>query len=157
MDKENKNLPEIKGQEEQGLAKNNEAFVLKTADLNNVETLPNLAEAKELAFDLMSSYWTPEAAGESKLCFFLKIDTRDVLDQSSGEIISLECAFFLEQKADGERSQISNGSKRLVGAILAAGIQPGTPLKITYKGKKRNRTNQFMSDDWSVKPLIIQS
>ena len=29
------------------------------------------------------------------------------------------------------------------------------PLKITYMGKKKNKTNNFQSDNWSVRPLRL--
>jgi len=116
--------------------------------------LPDLSKAQELPFDLMADYWTPIEAGENKRVFFDKIATRKVLDLQSNEPIELECAFFLEQK-DGQLKPISNGSKRLVGAIESNRIQRGTPLLITFLGKKKNATNSFQSDNWSVKPLII--
>lgn len=119
--------------------------------------LPNINGelARALPVDLMSDYWTPEEIGEQKRVFFSKIGMRKVLDQETGELIDLESAFFIEQKESGELSQVSNGSKRLVGAISSAEIQAGTPLLITYKGKKRNKSNQYSSDNWSVKPIIV--
>lgn len=126
-----------------------------TADLNS-GNLPDLNKAHEFPVDLMSEYWTPEKTGEVKRLFFDKVQPRYVKDQSTDEVIELECAFFLEQTEDGVKT-ICNGSKRLVGAIQAYDIQRGTPLLVTYKGKKRNRTNQFHSDDWSVKLLMINA
>lgn len=121
--------------------------------------LPDISEefAAALPIDLMSDYWTPEQVGEQKRVFFSEIGMRKVLDESTGELIDLESAFFIEQVASGELVQVSNGSKRLVGAIVAAQIQRGTPLLITYKGKKRNKSNKYSSDNWSVKPLIIKA
>lgn len=116
--------------------------------------LPDLNQAQEFPVDLMSDYWTPENPGETKRVYFDKIANRDVLDQESGEVIQLECAYFLEQTEDGVKT-ISNGSKRLVGALENYDIQRGTPLQITYRGKKRNRTNQFQSDNWSIKILTL--
>jgi hypothetical protein len=108
----------------------------------------------------MADYWTPEDKGESKRLFFDKIATRPVKDiQNEDVTIELECAFFLEQTTDNkgnvEVKSISNGSKRLVGALVANKIQRGTPLLITYLGKKKNSTNTFQSDSWSIKPLTI--
>lgn len=125
---------------------------LTIVDLNG--QLPDLASAETFPFDLMADYWTPETLGESKRVFFDKIDTRQVVDQETQEILDLECAFFLEV-VDGNAKTISNGSKRLVGALEAYGIQKGTPLLITYMGKKKNRTNSRQSDNWSIKPLKI--
>lgn len=129
---------------------------LTTIDLNG--SLPDLALAEAYAFDLMADYWTPEKPMESKRVFFDKIDSRIVLDQLTNQHIQLECAFFLEQKESGGEKTIctvSNGSKRLVGAIESSNIQRGTPLLITYLGKKKNSSNNFQSDNWSVKPLRV--
>ena len=65
----------------------------------------------------------------------------------------------LERKADGTVQTITNGSRRLVGIleqyIENGALKKGTPLKITYMGKRKNKTNNFQSDNWSVKPLLI--
>ena len=34
-------------------------------------------------------------------------------------------------------------------------LKSGMPLKITYMGKKKNKTNNFQSDNWSVRPLRL--
>jgi len=152
--KENKeNLPEK--QESKEVAKNENGF--SNYDLTG--NLPDLnnENAQTLPIDLMADYWTPESIGEQKRVFFIEIKNRLVLDQSSGELIDLECAFFIEQTKENELIQISNGSKRLVGALSSNEIRKGTPLLITYMGKKRNKSNGFSSDNWSVKPLIIRA
>jgi|SRR6185312_3112947 len=130
----------------------NEAGIV-IVDLNT-GALPDLSNAETYPFDLMADYWTPENKGEFKNVYFDKIAERAVLDQQTGDLINLECAYFFEQDK-GEIKSISNGSKRLVGAIEASGIVRGTPLKITYMGKKNNKSNAFKSDNWSVKILKI--
>lgn len=117
--------------------------------------IPDLSNAKEVPFDLMSDYWTPETPGESKRLVFDSIRMRGVKDMNSDNTIDLECAFFFEQGEKGEVKTICNGSRRLVGVIESYNIERGTPLLVTYKGKKKNATNSFFSDIWSVKPLII--
>jgi hypothetical protein len=133
--------------------------VAVTTASNEVQTfkmnsLPDLSKAEILPLDLMSDYWTPTKEGESKRLFFDRIGTRNVKDEKTGEVFELECAYFVEV-VDGEPTTISNGSKRLLGAIENNDIQHGTPLLITYKGKKKNSTNAFQSDHWSVKPLFL--
>lgn len=123
-------------------------------DLSN-PNLPDLDAADVLPLDLMSDYWSPENLGESKRLIFVKLDVALVKDQATEEVVELPCAFFLE-KSQEKVVQIRNGSRRLVGAIEAAGIQPGTPLLVTYLGKKNNRTNAYKSDNWSIKPLLIK-
>ena len=127
----------------------------KTVDLDNATAFPNLDDAQVLPMDLMSTYWTPEAANESKNVVFSHIDDSTLVDPDSGEVKTLRTAFFFEQK-DGEVRSVRNASKRLVGAIESNMIARGTPLRITYLGKKKNVNNAFKSDDWAVKPLLIK-
>lgn len=118
------------------------------------QQLPNLhTDAEPVQVDLVSDYWSPESEGESKRVFFIKIDESDARDQQTNQPITLDCAFFLEQKPDGSTAQIRNGSKRLVGAIEKNNIIPGTALEIRYMGKKKNKTNGNISDHWSIRPL----
>ena len=131
---------------------NNETQNYNTVDFS--QPLPNIENAEVAPFDLMADYWTPEKPGEHKRVFFDKIDNRLVKDLNSDNLIDLECAYFLEQK-DGEVKTVSNGSKRLVGAIQANGIKRGCPLLITFLGKSKNKSNNFSSDSWSIKPLVI--
>ena len=127
---------------------------IQTVDLTS-GNLPTLATAKEFPMDLMADYWTPEEKGESKRVYFDKFAERPVADQTTGDIIELECAYFLEEEDGGTYRSVSNGSKRLIGALQANGIKRGTPLLITYLGKKKNKTNSFQSDNWSVKILML--
>ena len=127
----------------------------KTVDLESAGDFPDLETASVLPMDLMSTYWTPETPGESKNVVFSHIDDSELIDQDSGEIKMLRTAHFFEQK-NGEISSVRNASKRLVGAIESSKIVRGTPLRISYLGKKKNVNNAFKSDDWSVKPLLIK-
>ncbi|WP_257657667.1 hypothetical protein [Parapedobacter lycopersici] len=113
--------------------------------------LPKLSELELLPFDLMADYWTPEEPGESKRLIFIGIEDRTVLDQESGKTIDLECANFLEEDENGNIRTISNGSKRLVG--LLEKMKPYTAIYVKFLGKKKNRTNSFKSDNWSVIPF----
>ncbi len=123
--------------------------------LVSLANIGQLETATVAPIDLMSNYWTPQKPGESKRVIFDKIDTQQVLaSDGTGEVIDLECAFFFVK--DGETvKRISNGSKRLVGALQAARVANMMALEITYIGKKKNASNGFMSDNWTVKPLII--
>jgi hypothetical protein len=142
----------VKENATQDVATQNNNVSFPTVDLT--KPLPSLDDAQSVPFDLMADYWTPETPGESKRMFFDRIDVRGVKDMNSEDIIDLECAFFLEN-INGEVKSVSNGSKRLVGALQANNIKRGTPLLVTYLGKKTNKTNSFKSDSWSVKPLVV--
>ncbi|QJB39750.1 hypothetical protein HF324_18550 [Chitinophaga oryzae] len=125
-----------------------------TVDIN--KGFPDLVTARAMPFDLMADYWTPEEEGEEKRIVFYCLKTRPVQDMNDTTIImDLLCAFFWEKTAGGIRS-ISNGSKRLVGALKENNVQSGTPLLVTYLGKKKNKNNNYQSDLWSVKPLLIK-
>jgi hypothetical protein len=115
--------------------------------------LPDLDDATEFPLDLMADYWTPANLQESKRVFFDCIKIRAILDQTTGEVIELPCAYFFEKKGQDVKT-ISNGSKRLVGIFENGAIARGTPLLITYLGKKKG--SKFYYDDWSVKPLILK-
>lgn len=119
------------------------------------EELPDLTQFDEAPIDLMADYWTPEKFGETKRVIFLEIKPRMILDQVSQDQIELESAYFME-KDGAEWRQISNGSKRLIAALINRKIQPGTALSIKYLGKVKNKTNNFKSDNWSVKILILE-
>lgn len=116
-------------------------------DPKNIDQLETFEKAE---IDLISNYWTPETVGETKRVIFDRLGVTKVLDNGTGEVIDLECAFFFV-KENGATKQLVNGSKRLVGAL--ASLPQYTPLQITYLGKKSNSTNSFKSDHWVVNPL----
>jgi hypothetical protein len=131
---------------------------IQLLDANN---LPNLQEAEEVGIDLTSEYWTPEKEGEIKLGFLIGVEDSTYVDESSGVSTELPCVHFLEQLKDGSTRVVRNGSKRLVGtiedAVRSNKIQQSTPIKIEYLGKVKNKNNSRMSDNWSVKPLVVKS
>jgi len=132
---------------------------MKTAELTNVKDLPNLHEVEVSPRELSSEYWTPEENGEYKVGVILEIKQENYEDKE-GETVVLPCVIMLAQNTDLSFNTIRNGSKRLVATIEAAveggEVQYGkTPVKIAYIGKKKNKTNSFQSDRWSVKPLVL--
>lgn len=148
-----------KNEKELALREQESSFAIQTADLSS-NNLPSLDDAEELPIDLCGNYWTPEIPGEFKKVFFAEIKSQKVLSASeSDKLIDLDCAVFLERLADGTIQTVTNGSRRLVGIleqyIENGSIKSGMPLKITYMGKRKNKTNNFHSDNWSVKPLRI--
>lgn len=145
---------------ETNLAKQDKS-VLNVLAVDLTKNLPDLSAASEMPIDLCGNYWTPEETNESKRLFFVEIKPQAVLSANgNGEIIQLDCATFLEQKTDGTVQTVTNGSRRLVGVleqyVEAGAIKQGTPLMITYNGKRKNKTNNFTSDSWSIRPLLIQ-
>lgn len=118
----------------------------------------DLAKMEVASCDLSQEYWTPVNVGEKKRMIFAGVQDRTVLDQKTNDEIQLSCVVFLlpGENAD-EHKTVVNGSKRLVAVFENGGIAEGTPVQITYKGKKKNRTNGNMSDDWSVVTLAAKA
>lgn len=132
----------------------NNIVVFQTYNPSEVDSIPNLNEFQPEPMNLACLYWSPEHKDESKLVFFLYIKDDLVPSQENpDETVLLETAFFVEQLADGTTTQIKNASKRLVGTMKEYNVQSWTPFQITYKGKVKNKNNQYKSDFWEVKPL----
>lgn len=128
--------------------------------LATLDSLPNLHEAKVSLRELSSTYWTPELEGEYKVGVVIDIKEENYTDDKSGETVKLPCIIMLAQEEDGSFNTIRNGSKRLVATIESA-IESGelvlakTPIRLTFLGKRKNKTNQYQSDRWSVKPIVL--
>lgn len=135
------------------IAKSNSAKMV-IGDLDTGE-LPDLDKAPTAPLDFASQYWTPEAIGESRNMFFSHIEDALFEDKETAEQKILPTAFFAWKK-DGDLIMVRNASKRLLAAIQNGGVQRGMGLEITYLGKKKNTTNAFMSDNWSVKPKLTK-
>ena len=116
----------------------------------------DLATLEVASVDLSQEYWTPEKEGDRKRMIFAGVSERVVLDQKTGEEILLPCAVFIVPGADGEHKTIVNGSKRLVAVFENGSVANGTPVQVTFTGKKKNRTNGNMSDTWSVVMLAAK-
>lgn len=121
-------------------------------DLILLNKLPaNLSDYEVASADLSFDYWTPEKEGEIRRMFFMGLQPMDVPDHSDPEkMVSLECAVFVEVE-DSEHRTIVNGSVRL--RSIVESLDPATPVQVTYRGKKKNRSNGNMSDQWSVVTL----
>lgn len=129
------------------------AFNLQTV---TPEQLAKLNDAKPLPVDLVSDYWSPVNKGEKKNIIFDRIAPWLVPDQTTGDVIELDCV-FMHVAEEGSIRTIRNGSKRLVAAFRGNNVVRGTGWEVTYEGKTRNRTNSFSSDDWQVRPLDLKS
>ena len=120
--------------------------------------LPDLAKATASPLELNSEYWTPVKVDEKKRVFFKELRMEQTIDPLSGESIDLLAIYFVES-LDGKSRVIRQCSKRLIGVfepfVNAGTIQAGNPFEIVYLGKKKNKNNSFMSDNWSVIPLSI--
>ena len=132
----------------------------KDLGLMKLSDLPNLHNVEVSQKELSSEYWTPEKEGEYKVGVILSITEEEYTNPDKEETILLPCVTMIAQNEDLSFATIRNGSVRLVATIQKAldngDIEFGTaPVKITYIGKKKNKNNSFMSDRWSVKPLVF--
>jgi len=118
--------------------------------------LPDLSKATAAPLELNGEYWTPEVEGETRRMFFKELKQEATVDPVSGKDVELLVAYFVEV-VNGDKKVIRQASKRLTGVLesLSNQIIEGTPLEITYLGKKKNKTNSFSADNWSIKPLYI--
>lgn len=137
--------------------------MLKTTELalSSLKDLPNLHEVEVSPKELSSEYWTPSEENEYKVGVIIEVRHENYTNEDTGETIVLPCVVMIAQNKDKSYSTVRNGSKRLVatieGAITSGDIEYGkTPVKVTYIGNQKNKTNQFKSDRWSVKPLILK-
>ena len=119
----------------------------------DLESIPSLEQYVPASTDLSSEYWTPED-GDIKRLIFWGVEPRDAPDHNDPEkSVQLDCCVFLEPSGNGQFATLINGSKRLVAAFQNNDIEQGTPVQVTYKGKRQNRTNPNKSDFWSVVTL----
>ena len=131
----------------------------KNTEVVSVKELPNLHNLEASYRELSSEYWTPTIEGEYKVGVVLEIKT-EVYENADGVKIDLPCVIILSQNDDLTFTTIRNGSKRLVAtienSIESGAIQYGqTPVRITFKGEEKNKTNNFKSARWSIKSLVI--
>ena len=115
--------------------------------------LPSLETAKPAPLAMNSEYWTPEKIGEKRRLFFLDLRSEEVIDAQSGETLELSVLYFV----DSNKNVIRQASKRLVGVFenRINTLRPGMAFEIEYLGKKKNATNSFQSDHWSVYELYL--
>ena len=121
------------------------------SDLILLKDVPNLeTDYEPTSIDLQQEYWTPTDPGDSKRAFFWGIENRKCRDEKTDEEIELPCVILVVQDEDGNLKSVANGSKRLVGIFESNDLEQETPVEITFKGKKKNKTNSNSSDTWSV-------
>ena len=118
-------------------------------ELMKPSDIGDLAAYEVASPDLSYEYWTPEKEGENRRLFYIGVQPMEVPDHSDAEkLVNLDCAVFLQPSEDGDHKTVVNASVRL--RSIVERLDSKTPVQITYRGKKKNRTNGNMSDDWSV-------
>ncbi len=122
------------------------------SEIITLDSIPDLKDFIPASADLSSEYWTPEDGEVRRLVFWgIEKHLAPKIDNPN-ETVELDCCVFIEPNSEGY-STVTNGSRRLVAAFENSDVAKGTPVQITYLGKKKNRTNSYNSDHWSVVTL----
>lgn len=136
---------------------------MSTALQLSVNTLPDLSQAEESVISFSPEYLDVDALekGWSMRCFYLGVEDREQVDQETGETKTLRCVLLAAQEKDGIKVYES-AARALVGTLEEKEkrglITPKeTALKITFLGKKKNKTNGFSSAKWDIRLLYIQA
>lgn len=83
----------------------------------------------------------------------MKIDQVERLkDEDTGETDILPTAIFIDPST---KEVVYQSSARLVGFFERVKATDNAAFEIVYKGKRKNTTNSFMSDDWEVYQLKV--
>lgn len=133
-----------------------QAVDFATVDLSNFNNIPDLDTVEVSPVDLTMEYWTPEKEGEKRRAIFSHCEERETKDPETEEEKVLNTAIFYGKK-DETVYTFGNASARLVGVFENGKIPSGFACEITYMGKKKNSTNSYQSDRWSVKPLKLSA
>jgi hypothetical protein len=126
-------------------------------DTSNFAGLPDLSKAEEIPVDLNIEYWDPEKVGEKRRGVFIGFTNRTARDfEDPNVVVDIECATFIT-KENNVVLRFCNGSARLVSVFKNSHSNYlNAALEIEFKGDTKNKTNQYRSQVWSVKPLIIK-
>ena len=136
---------------------------MSTALQLSVKSLPDLNQAEESVISFSPEYLDVDAIekGWSIRCFYLGIEEREQLDAATGEVKNLRCALLAAQEKEGIKVYES-AARALVGTLEEKEkrglITPKeTALKITFLGKKKNKTNGFSSAKWDIRLLYVNA
>ena len=124
--------------------------------------LPDLEQANESLISFTPEYLDIDALekGWSKRCFYLGIEEREQIDEATGESKLLKCAMLAAQNADKSITVYESAAKTLVGTLEEREkrglLKPNvSAIKLTFLGKKKNKTNQYSSAKWDIRLLHI--
>lgn len=129
----------------------------------STKNLPDLNQAEESIISFSPEYLDVDVIekGWSIRCFYLGIEEREQLDAATGEAKNLRCVLLAAQEKEGIKVYES-AARALVGTLEEKEkrglITPKeTALKITFLGKKKNKTNGFSSAKWDIRLLYVNA
>jgi hypothetical protein len=153
-------MKEKKVKPETGLATTGTAIAKKQErtikiDIDNPEPL-GIVKTKNL--DLVPEYWSPEKDGETKTLAFVKVVENDVIPDFNDpkETVVKDVAYFFEEvKKDGNAyfRMLKSASSRLVS--IAKMMEKGEVYEIKFSGREKNKTNNFLSNKYEVRPVYL--
>lgn len=133
-------------------------FQTAKVDISNLGNLDlNMFESTNI--DLEIGYWSPEVEGETMRVIFDKIVEDDTIPDFNDpkKLVEKPCAYFLTQiEVAGLRTFkiVRCGASRLVSAFTAfGGSAKDKVYDITFRGKKKNKSNNFLSSVFSIQPV----
>lgn len=116
--------------------------------------VPSLVGAVPASFDLMASYWTPEAEGEFRDCWFIGMGEEFWPSMKTGELENVKTAKFVwENPETGNWETFSNSTSEILS--LFQNIPIRTSYRLVFSGKKKNKTNSLYRFTFSVYPLRL--
>lgn len=166
---EKKEVAVIAKDEPKSLVAKFDSAEMEKFDINSGAMIPETASAKPLPVKMNVISWTPEI-GETKDFVLRDFGFQDYPDYdpakaAAGVTNKVYCAYLLsrEIRPDGTPyiEQWSVSAKRLVSSLEMAFNQgflvkgnAKTVARITLKGKVKNKTNSFSSDNYDVEIIV---
>ena len=121
--------------------------------------LPSMEKLELLPVNLSAEYWSPQAVGEVKIAMFAGIEFGRMVKSFSNpnELVPLDCCKFVEEVLiKNEKGEVTGrkfqtffcGQSHLVSLFKT--LPQGGVYQIVYTGKRKNKTNSNMSDNFEV-------
>lgn len=129
---------------------NKTSSTLPANGIMRLDKIGDLKKFKVVSADLSSEYWSPKEVGETRLMVFLGIEDREAPDfNDPNKKVTLETAVFAEPV--GERFKtVTSAAKVLVSRLKEKEVPVGTPVEVSFSGTKKNKNNNFQSNQWSI-------
>lgn len=153
---EKQELKKVYDDQDQELSTNGSYInnVIQQGDVENEEDWQALEKAEASNISLLAEYWTPEGHGETKDAFYLGVKLQEFPDFNDHNLTNLVATALFAVQEDGIKKVICNASTRLVSAVKS--FKPMTAMRVTYLGKKKNKSNNMSSDTWAINPLKLR-
>ncbi len=132
-----------------------QATVNQTLNIDpHANTWSDLEKVKVKPLNLDVEYWRPEVEGESKTLVFMELREGDSIPDFNDpeNVVEKDCAYLVEKQGDSLQV-IRTGSRRLVTA--SRNFMIGDVYQITFMGKRKNRTNNNLSNFFAIQAVSL--